>query len=87
MRVMVSEAMGNWWVVFSVRAAGSVVGGTEAQARTLASSLGAVTSVHRLPYPRYPVLNPAQDQCPAFCYGHAECFGKTACPHRHACSE
>lgn len=70
MRVMVSEAMGNWWVVFSGRAAGSVVGGTEAQARTLASSLGAVTSVHRL-----------------FCYGHAECFGKTACPHRYACSE
>ena len=50
-------------------------------------ALGAVTSVHRLPYPRYPVLNPAQDQCPAFCYGHAECFGKTACPHRYACSE
>lgn len=25
--------------------------------------------------------------CPSFCYGGAECIGRTACPQNYACSE
>ena len=84
---MNQQSKGPWWITFSGQAGGSVVGVPEAEARDIASAHGTVTSVHQLPYPRRPVLNPAPGQCPAFCYGTAECLGKTACPNRYACSE
>lgn len=84
---VMTEVRGNWWVVFSGRASGSVVGGTEKEAREFAAPLGTVTAVHGLPYPRSPVLNPAPGQCPAFCIGRSECLDKTACPQSYACSE
>lgn len=76
---------GPWWVVFDRGAA--CVEGTEAEARAIAErECGPVREIHALPYPRRPRLGPTTD-CPSFCYGGAECLGKSSCPQRRACDD
>lgn len=63
---------------------------TEQEARKRAADAGMlVNSVHRIPYPAEPQLNPADNTsgCPPFCYTPTECLGRSSCPHGPACSE
>lgn len=41
--------------------------------------------VHHIPYPAVPQLN--QSGWPSFCYGHEQCWGRSACPKSHACND
>ena len=87
--------MSHYWAQFSDRGAGCIeVDGspyeaaTKEKARAIAETLGTVTSVDVLPYPRTPHIGGERSQTPAFCFGDLrECLGRTACPRRRACDD
>lgn len=74
-----------YWVTFSDRAAICIETETRKQCEEKAKELGAVISIHHLPYPASPRLDPTD--CPDFCYSPRECAGRSSCPKSYACSE